>query len=282
MYMKLSKLTIQLAVVIVTFTTFAGYSYLNAATTWTAPVGTPPANNVDAPINVGASNQIKNGSLGVNGLSINADYPTIAFLDPTPGSRLLYMQNHTNTFNLLGDRDADGLVVWANDQPQAFTVHLGQTTTEDYTYISNQARSAKYCNQDGSKCVRIEDLIKLLPLTCQVKFDYNFAGSGGGTFMRAITASDPRADTFAVGAYAIKKDYYPTTPLSDLITQRQWDHGTCDWKTDSVSASIGFVDPDTVLANGTGPYNSYAGDSSNRSGWHIATLPLTVGAKKNS
>ncbi|MEI6304477.1 MAG: hypothetical protein WCP09_00455 [Candidatus Taylorbacteria bacterium] len=36
-----------------------------AATTWTAPSTPPPGNNVDAPINVGASTQKKAGALGI-------------------------------------------------------------------------------------------------------------------------------------------------------------------------------------------------------------------------
>ena len=36
-----------------------------AATTWTAPTATPPGNNVDQPINVGSSPQIKLGSLDI-------------------------------------------------------------------------------------------------------------------------------------------------------------------------------------------------------------------------
>ena len=36
-----------------------------AATTWTAPAGPAPSNNVDAPINVGASTQKKTGALGI-------------------------------------------------------------------------------------------------------------------------------------------------------------------------------------------------------------------------
>jgi len=37
---------------------------------WTAPASTPPNGNVDAPINVGTVNQIKNGGFGANSLAI--------------------------------------------------------------------------------------------------------------------------------------------------------------------------------------------------------------------
>ncbi len=37
---------------------------------WTGPTGTAPNNNVSAPINVGTSNQVKNGALSVNALAV--------------------------------------------------------------------------------------------------------------------------------------------------------------------------------------------------------------------
>jgi hypothetical protein len=37
---------------------------------WTGPTAAPPGNNVAAPINVGIVNQIKNASLGLNGLAV--------------------------------------------------------------------------------------------------------------------------------------------------------------------------------------------------------------------
>ncbi len=40
------------------------------AVAWQGPQGIPPTNNVSAPINVGATDQTKNGNLGVNGLAV--------------------------------------------------------------------------------------------------------------------------------------------------------------------------------------------------------------------
>jgi hypothetical protein len=48
-----------------------GYQYLGA--TWTEPVGTPPNNNVDAPVNVGSALQVKDGPLSVDGLAVFGD-----------------------------------------------------------------------------------------------------------------------------------------------------------------------------------------------------------------
>ena len=40
------------------------------ASAWTGPSATAPAGNVSAPINVGSSDQVKNASLGINGLAV--------------------------------------------------------------------------------------------------------------------------------------------------------------------------------------------------------------------
>lgn len=41
-----------------------------AVSAWTGPSASPPGGNVAAPINVGSTNQIKNASIGVNGISV--------------------------------------------------------------------------------------------------------------------------------------------------------------------------------------------------------------------
>lgn len=51
---------------IVTGTVFASF----VAIAWTGPAGPPPDNNVAAPVNVGSTDQTKNGALGVNGLAV--------------------------------------------------------------------------------------------------------------------------------------------------------------------------------------------------------------------
>ncbi len=126
------------------------YNFMNAQ--WTAAPANPPASNAAAPVNIGTASQVKNGALGVNGLSINSSYPTIAFVDPKVGSRLLYLQPSSNRFYFLGDRNGDGAVVWADDRPEALSIYLGATTSQDFTYVSNQVRAAQYCDAAGLNC----------------------------------------------------------------------------------------------------------------------------------
>lgn len=59
------KITILSAILIV------GLNYVNAA--WSGPTANPPNAGVSTPINVSSVNQVKNGSLGVNSLSVFGD-----------------------------------------------------------------------------------------------------------------------------------------------------------------------------------------------------------------
>ncbi len=54
--------------VVVLFTGIAGFSLISAAAPWSAPVGTPPSNNIDAPVNIGSSTQYKTGAIAVENL----------------------------------------------------------------------------------------------------------------------------------------------------------------------------------------------------------------------
>ena len=57
--------TLILAIVL---TAALGVNYLFAA--WTGPTQAPPAGNTDAPVHVGTTDQVKNGGLSVDALSV--------------------------------------------------------------------------------------------------------------------------------------------------------------------------------------------------------------------
>ena len=46
---------------------------ISAVAAWTGPTAAPPGNNVDAPINVGTTDQVKNGGVGVDALAVFGD-----------------------------------------------------------------------------------------------------------------------------------------------------------------------------------------------------------------
>lgn len=76
------------------------------AAAWTGPTGSPPSNNVAAPINGGSASQVKNGNLGVNGLAVF-------------GNTLLQGSSYLNFgttagFTGYGFRDNGGTMQYAN------------------------------------------------------------------------------------------------------------------------------------------------------------------------
>ncbi len=74
-----------------------GLSVAGAAGDWTAPTANPPGNNVDAPINVGSSAQVKIGALTVGGAVINGG--------------LMLINGNQGAGKILVS-DADGLATW--------------------------------------------------------------------------------------------------------------------------------------------------------------------------
>ncbi len=83
---------------------FLGFALTAAAVgTWTAPTATPPANNVDAPINVGASGQWKAGGMGVGRTSAPSWY------GPTTGGSIFDV-NGVTSMNGIANFGASALV----------------------------------------------------------------------------------------------------------------------------------------------------------------------------
>jgi len=62
---KTFRYTFTFSLLVFSIILFAAASY-----SWTGPTGTAPNSNVSAPINVGATSQVKSGALSVNGLSV--------------------------------------------------------------------------------------------------------------------------------------------------------------------------------------------------------------------
>ena len=55
--MYISKSVINVLLLAIVLVSLVGYNFMSAQTNWTTPTGTPPANNVMAPINIGTSTQ---------------------------------------------------------------------------------------------------------------------------------------------------------------------------------------------------------------------------------
>ena len=94
----------------------AGISVLGIASAtfafaWNEPTAAPPGNNVAAPINVGTDQQIKNGGLGVNALSVFGN----SLFGGSYGSNAYLNFGDTSGVNGYGIRDNAGILEFKND-----------------------------------------------------------------------------------------------------------------------------------------------------------------------
>ncbi len=218
-----SIITLSLALLIL-----VGYNFISAQS-WTAPTGTPPADNVAAPVNIGAAAQDKAGNLGVsglvafnNGISVVNSAPQITFNDTDPDNNLWWL--HSNAYNgskgrfhLLYDRNNNGS--WdIGDAPASVYIESGATSGEDYAYFSNQVRARQYCDQNGGNCVDASSIAGNCSL--EVK-DYTTAcghSNGGATAIGSCIEADGWRITGVQGSVKCYtsgspgyNDYYRTT-----------------------------------------------------------------------
>jgi hypothetical protein len=79
-------------------------------TAWTGPSASPPNGNVAAPVNVGTTDQVKNGGLGVNSLAVFGN----SLLGGSTGSNAYLNFGPTSGTNGYGIRDNAGLLEFKN------------------------------------------------------------------------------------------------------------------------------------------------------------------------
>lgn len=147
----------------------ATYSYMNAA--WTAPSGTPPTNNVDAPINTGLSSQAKAGALDVGSLSTGAmlvtgdirldqGSPSMMLNDTDAGEKAFWVQANANSLYVLADRDNSITNPdYSSDSPWPLQIYTGATTSQDFATFSNEIRATQYCNRVGGSCATPAEIV---------------------------------------------------------------------------------------------------------------------------
>jgi hypothetical protein len=80
------------------------------ASAWTGPTQSPPNGNVAAPINVGTTDQVKNGGLGVNSLAVFGN----SLFGGSTGSNAYLNFGATGGTNGYGIRDNAGLLEFKN------------------------------------------------------------------------------------------------------------------------------------------------------------------------
>jgi hypothetical protein len=150
--MTLSQSNRSLLALVIVLTGLIGYSFTGAQT-WTAPGGTPPASNVETPINVGSDLQTKSGSLsilgslGVNTINISNGAPTIRYADTDH----IDWWTHVNEdkFYFLNDRNNDDSWDW----PYPLYMQSGLDPASDFARFANQVRAVSYCDENGGNCI---------------------------------------------------------------------------------------------------------------------------------
>lgn len=152
MYMfSLTKQIVPLAVVC---SVLLGYQYIGA--TWSDPTGTPPNNNVDAPLNTGSTAQVKNGSLSVDGLTVfgsqimHQSAPTFEFSDSDHNDWWTHV--NSNRYYFIYDEDDNG--TWAGEDPWPLLLD----GPGEYALFENQVRATEFCDRVGGDCFTPADV----------------------------------------------------------------------------------------------------------------------------
>ena len=158
------------------FSCFAGYSFMNAA--WTPPPAAPPTSNTEAPVNVGTTDQVKNGGLsvdalsvtgntnvtgtstitGIYGLNVTSAGPRIKMTNTTVGSTDWWLHNSGSSFYLIADRDGNGNWTTPAENPWPMQVVASTTSTGDFVSFSNKVRANEYCERNGGNCFAAADV----------------------------------------------------------------------------------------------------------------------------
>ena len=81
------------------------------ANAWSEPTGNPTTGDVDAPINVGPVNQVKDGGIGVNSLAVFGN----SIFGGSAGSNAYLNFGGTSGVNGYGIRDNSGIIEFKND-----------------------------------------------------------------------------------------------------------------------------------------------------------------------
>jgi hypothetical protein len=97
------------AIAVVSF--ILGTISIGVAYAWSGPTAAPPGNNVAAPINVGSTDQVKNGGLGLNSLAVFGD----SLFGGSAGSNAYMNFGVTSGSSGYGIRDNAGTLEFKND-----------------------------------------------------------------------------------------------------------------------------------------------------------------------
>ena len=213
------KITVLSAILIV------GLNYVNAA--WSGPTANPPSGGIPTPVNISSVNQVKNGGLGVNALSVFGDglisrdmtATEFCFTDGTCISAWSQLKNPSTS-------QTPTVSLTANPTNVAYN---GQTTL---TWSSTNATS---CSANWTSSTATNGTATKTNLTTSTTYTITCTGTNGSAQASA---------TVTVG-------------LADCTQQTWWKDADADGYGDSSISTTSCVQPIRFVKNNTDCDDSY-------------------------
>ena len=194
------KITVLSAILIV------GLNYVNAA--WSGPTANPPSGGIPTPVNISSVNQVKNGGLGVNALSVFGDglisrdmtATEFCFTDGTCISAWSQLKNPSTS-------QTPTVSLTANPTNVAYN---GQTTL---TWSSTNATS---CSANWTSSTATNGTATKTNLTTSTTYTIACTGAGGSAQASATVTvgSAPQAPTVTLTASPSSVDYNGQSTLT--------------------------------------------------------------------
>jgi hypothetical protein len=265
------------------FLSFAGYNFISAAN-WTAPTGAPPTNNVDVPLNAGATTQSKTGILNLAGVTtddlaafgnvgVTSAAPQIEFDDTSGDNNAWWL--HSNAYgsgpriHFLYDRNNNGS--WdSGDGSVSMFVQAGAATdgSGDELFTPGKVATRQYCDENGQNCFKATDIALK---SCDISLTATISNESTKT----ISVSRPVGTSIYLGAsvWLGTENYQNYGFTGGPIVQ--YSHSVSAFDSYGHSSQAGWWNPTDYSAN-----LSYINSTQNNGSYNtsIKTLTVTEGA----
>jgi hypothetical protein len=131
------------AIAVVSF--ILGTISIGVAYAWSGPTAAPPGNNVAAPINVGSTDQVKSGGLGVNSLAVFGN----SIFGGAAGSNAYMNFGATSGSSGYGIRDNADIIEFKNEGDTSGTKNGRKTLARARMRVGHLYRREHLANVSG-------------------------------------------------------------------------------------------------------------------------------------